>query len=396
MAKKSSKSGSTKGSSTKTSKQAPISRIQQSKIDREAKFAAQREKKAQTAPTPDKPTPVKTFTQPGRIDVKDTKTGKIKHVTQQMIDRSKGQYVPISDATTATTTGTTYTGKQPPRLNDFYAQYGRGQEALDAYRQAQRDFRAGKTTEVITETPTEEAVSADTANQSALDIINNSNLPDDLKSLFAEVVQGWDPAQDINTENILSSFENIKSTTVDPYFSKLVDQYTTDIKTARDQLVSQRERELEIERINAENSLKSAQAGLEASGLTFSGQGVEQLGATSAYAQNAGESVATPTQELFGGAFVEGAIPQASRLIASGSESAYTSNLQKLGRSAEDILGSTTAQTLGIGFAPVGGVTGSLESQKQQSLASLLSSLYGQGQQNYGYSQPITYDFGNL
>ena len=209
--------------------------------------------------------------------------------------------------------------------------------------------------------------------------------------LYSQTVSSWDPNTEVNFESVLSKFDEIKNSTIDPYFAQLIGQYQKDISTSKSQYESARALETESETANAEALRKSTQAGLESSGLTFTGKGVETLGGQSAFATSSSVS-GIPLQELFNGGYHEGTTNQYNRLISSGSSARYLANLQALGRQSEDLLGSSYANSLGLsGFSGVGNVVGTVDQQKQQAYASTLSGLAGQSYQNYGYSSPLSF-----
>lgn len=235
-----------------------------------------------------------------------------------------------------------------------------------------------------------------TPNQEAYDIIDQSDwLTEDQKALFKQVVDGWNPEAQADTQNILNAFKKISSETIDPYFKSLADQYTFDVQKSLDFQVQQREMQQELEKTQAGQSIRQAREGLEKAGMTFTGKAVEDLGAASAYAQTTQPSVAMPTQTpVEGEYFYEGTVNQANRLMSTSSQAAYLKNLQALQSTAEQQLGSGAAALLNIpGAELVGGVTGSIEQQKKQAQADALSQLASQQGQNTAYQNPIKFNF---
>lgn len=223
--------------------------------------------------------------------------------------------------------------------------------------------------------------------QTAIDSINNSNLDDHTKELYKAAVQNWNPGQEINIPNILKTFSDIKSSTIDPYFQQVISQATDQFSRAQQQLQTNRGLQTESEQVNAQQNIKNTQNDLEARGLTFSGKGVEQLGANSAYAQNGQGPM--PNQETFGGKYAEGLVNQGNRLISTASKAQYDQNLTDLSRQAEQQLGSAGSAGLIGGVNQLGGITGSIQQQKQQQEGSTLSGLYSQEQQNVQARQPL-------
>lgn len=226
--------------------------------------------------------------------------------------------------------------------------------------------------------------------QQAYSIIDSSSyLTDEQKSLFKTVVEGWDPAAEINMDNILTQFRRINSETIDPYFQTLTNQMTDEIERARNFQMRQREMQIEQERFQAGQDIRQMKAGLEKAGMTFTGQGIEELGQASAYAQT-GRDTAIPTQQATEGMFYEGNVNQAARLLSSSNQARYLQNMQELGAEAERRLGSGQASLMNIpGAQLTGGVKGELQEQKEGAYASTLSGLAGQERQNIAYRSPI-------
>lgn len=210
-------------------------------------------------------------------------------------------------------------------------------------------------------------------------IIDGSNLPPDLKTLYKQVVSEY-PDKAFNTQSILNTFNKIKTETIDPRYYELANTAQKDFSTSLSQLNQTRENQLETERANAGKDIRQARANLEKSGMMFTGQGIEQLGAQSAYPQASTTPGTTPAQTPFGGLFYEGTVNQGNRLMATSNAANYNKTLQALGRSAEDKLGTTGASALGINYSPAGGVTSSLDTAKQQQYATTLSQLYNNSQ----------------
>jgi guanyl-specific ribonuclease Sa len=225
--------------------------------------------------------------------------------------------------------------------------------------------------------------------QEALDLIDKSDLPPELKALYKTVARGWDYDKEVNPQAILDEFKRIQTQTIDPYFRELTTGVVRDIEDSIQFQEEQRARELQSERFNAGEDIRQAKAGLEKAGMTFTGQGIEELGAQSAFAREGGTAI--PQQQTFGGAYFEGNVPMRNRLLASSSEARYNENLQALGREAEKMLGSEQTALLnipGYGVTP-GGVVGSLERQQNEALGNTLSSLAATGQLEQAQSQNI-------
>lgn len=214
----------------------------------------------------------------------------------------------------------------------------------------------------------------------AMAFIDASNLPDDIKALWKQVVGMYPDATEFNADEIMSTFNKIKDETIDPYYKELADVAIADVKNSYQNLVSNREMELESERALAGKDIRQAKSSLEKSGMTFTGKGVEELGADSAYAQDGTSAI--PTQIPFAGmegTFYEGNVNQANRLIATSTSARYAQAQQDLGRKAEDYLGTSGAAGLGIPYTPAGvNVTGSLNLAAEEKKASTLQTLINQ------------------
>lgn len=229
--------------------------------------------------------------------------------------------------------------------------------------------------------------------QSALDIINNSDLDAGQKMLFSQVVKDWDPNSEINVPNILTKFQEIRKTTIDPYFQEQSRVFIDQIQSAYTNLQQNRGLETQQEGIAADQNIRNAKADLEARGMTFSGEGIRQLGNQGAFAQpGQNPNNAIPVQQqLPGGGFAQGLVPQQNQIMASSSMLRYQKNLQDLQRSAEQTLGTEKSQGLIPGVTPLGNITqtAQLPNAKAQAEASTLSNLYSQAQQNYEQNKPI-------
>jgi hypothetical protein len=229
--------------------------------------------------------------------------------------------------------------------------------------------------------------------QQAMDIINGSNLDEGIKTLFRQVVNNWDPAKELNADNVIKAFKDIQTSTIDPYFQQLSKLAIDDVTKARDYGVQQRSLETQGEQMTAQKNIDTTKLGLEASGMATTGEGVKQLGAQSAFAQ-AGTPQAAQSAMPTVGQLPEGDVPAANRMIASSSQLRYQQNMENLQRQAEKYLGTAGAQSMFPEITPVGGVTGTLEQQKTAAYGSALSGLAGQQDQNVQYQQPINFNFG--
>lgn len=200
--------------------------------------------------------------------------------------------------------------------------------------------------------------------KAASDIIERSGLPDDVKMLFKTAIGN---IKGTDQESILKAFDEIKKNTIDPRFKILADIAQKDFKDNFDVLARNRAIETEAEQTKATQNIEDTKKSLEASGLTFSGEGVKQLGAQSAYE----------------GVNLEGLVPKSNRLVASSTSSRYQENLANLAKGAEAKLGTPTAQALTPGGFVSGSSTpyeGSLATDKTKALNQSLNDLISQYQ----------------
>lgn len=252
-----------------------------------------------------------------------------------------------------------------------------------------------------TQAPSQSVIENSQRFENAYKVIDSSGLPSELQDVFRSIVDAYGPNDQINYETIISKVRQNARTTIDPYFQEQARQLESDLIAARDFQAMQREMEVERERAEAGLAIRQAKDSLEASGLTFSGKAVETLGEKSAYARpdspEAAQS-AIPTQVSFGGPdtgmFYEGTVNQANRLIQTSSAAKYAQNMQALGRSAEEKLGTSSAIKMNIpGFNVVGGIKGDLENQRQKAIGDLFNQMVGVEQAKIGYKQPINYNY---
>jgi len=209
------------------------------------------------------------------------------------------------------------------------------------------------------------------------DAVANGSIPPDVAALWKEVARTYPKGAEFDTTKILNSFNDIKSKTIDPYYKELADIAMKDVKDSFAVLNASREREVEAQNATAGQNIRQAKAGLESAGMTFSGQGVQQLGAQSAYSQSGTKT--TPGQIPFGGLFHEGTVNQANRLMMDDSAARYNAAIQDLGRAAENQLGSEAMKASGIPYTSAGvNLTGSIKTSKQEKLGGTLSKIIEQ------------------
>src|SRR3990167_750648 len=214
--------------------------------------------------------------------------------------------------------------------------------------------------------------------QSALDIINNSDLPESLKSMYRQIVQDFPDGTDVNAGNVIKAFREIQASTINPQFQQLSKIAIDEISRAQTYGQQVRSIELETEARNADENIRNTQNQLENRGLTFSGESTRQLGQISA----------APGVRF--GQTPEGLVPQENRLISTSSKARFNKQEQDLQRQAELYLGTGASSGLVPGVQPLGEITGSLEQQKAQTEAGTLSGLAGQERQLVESREPIT------
>lgn len=209
----------------------------------------------------------------------------------------------------------------------------------------------------------------------ALQYIQDSDLPADLKALYSTIVQNWDPNQSINFSSIESAFDEVTQETIDPYIQGLANLAKQQLNVARSNLETQRGLQVESEGIRADQNLRNERQRLEQSGLTFTGEAVRTLGTQSAFARDGQTDTQLPTI-----GDVEGLIPAEARIISTASAADYQKNLSDLALQAEEILGTEGAAA--EGFDTVGSVTGNIPQTQQSLEANALGNLISQSALN--------------
>lgn len=227
--------------------------------------------------------------------------------------------------------------------------------------------------------------------QSALDKINNSNLPEDLKALYRDVVKNYPPGIEFDANEILNTFTKIKNETIDPAYRNKIALAEKGFTDALSSIEQSKALEQEQLRTQAGANIRQAKEGLEKAGMTFTGKAIETLGAQAAIPQ--GATGAIPQQEPFGGLFYEGTVNQANRVASTSSQARYDEALKQLGLSAEQQLGTTGLPKIGMtGYTPVGGTVGAISEQKQREEAQTLQQLLGNYQKKIEANTNLTYN----
>jgi len=225
--------------------------------------------------------------------------------------------------------------------------------------------------------------------KSALDMIENSNLPPELKQLWAATVKGYPSGVEYNSQEVLNTFNKIKQDTIDPYFKELATIASTDFSRALQQQKSEYELTQEKLRADAGQSIRQVKEGFEQSGMTFTGKAIQELGAQSAYSQNGGNGTQIPTQQPTDGMFYEGNVNQQNRLMATSASLQNKATIDALNRSLEKTVGSEKAA--GAGATVSGGITGELATQQQGQYAKTLSQVLDNYRQKQQLNTNIQY-----
>ena len=203
-------------------------------------------------------------------------------------------------------------------------------------------------------------------------------IPQDVAELWKNVVSNYPPGVEYDNAEILAAFKKTRDETIDPYFQELTDIAMKDFQKAYESIEGSRTREMEAQNTQFGEEIRQAKSGLEKSGMTFTGEAIEQLGGESAFSQE-GQVGEVPGQIPFGGMFYEGLVPQSQRLLSTSTSARYQDTLQQLGRSAEGMLGTEQAGGLGIPFESAGvDKTGQLAERKEAQEASALQALINQ------------------
>lgn len=211
--------------------------------------------------------------------------------------------------------------------------------------------------------------------------LDNGTIDAGTFAYFKQALDLFPEGSPVNIDTVLKTFNDLKKTTIDPYWQEQTKIFTDQLDTARKNLeTSQKDESTAVGTQNKLN-IENAQGNLEASGMTFSGAAGKQLGDQSAYGTKQG---AIPMQK-----FGEGLVQTQNKLSSSSSNARYQDNLQKLQRQAETTLGTSGVAGMFPEVKALGGITGTMTEQKKQAEASTLQQIYNQQVDNYNASQPI-------
>ena len=218
--------------------------------------------------------------------------------------------------------------------------------------------------------------------QSSLDYIDQQfqagNITFEMAETFKNVVRNYPPGIADNADEILNTFEKIRNETIDPYYRNQVDMIKGQFQSNILNLETQHRIEREQEEIIAAERMRGARGQLEASGMTFSGEGVRQLG----------------TQSALEGATGEGQIPQYNRMIANSSAARREAAIQNLGGQMEQQLGTGMGGLNLGGYNPYSsGWGGNIEQNRQSQYGQTLSGLLGNYQQSQQFQTQQPFNF---
>lgn len=200
--------------------------------------------------------------------------------------------------------------------------------------------------------------------QGAYSIIDSdAALSPEMKTLARALVDAYQGGVEPDIPQILATFNSLKKTVIDPKYQDLIRQTEGELKGAATYNEQQRALELEQENANADANIRNTKENLEQRGLTHSGEAVRQLGDQSAY-----------NIQPFGGN-MEGAVPQANRLVATSSSLRSMETLRQLGLQAEKQLGSAGVTGKLAGYKPMGGITGSIPTARTTDYSNALSQI---------------------
>ena len=152
--------------------------------------------------------------------------------------------------------------------------------------------------------------------------MNDAGAGTDTEQLENAVVEALDAAGASGTnDEIMKIYNDMLASDINPHFKQLIAQAQGDLVTGVNRMLEDRVRQLQTENFQAFENVRETQANLEARGLTFSGEGVRQLGTLGAF----GDEL-TPKQKA-----IEGKVPMVNRLISESSRAAFERNLQDMG-----------------------------------------------------------------
>ncbi len=222
--------------------------------------------------------------------------------------------------------------------------------------------------------------------------------------------------------DILNALGELKKTQTDPYYSQLIAQAQMDVTGSINRMYEDRIRQLQSESFNLAENIRGAQKGLEASGMTFSGDAIRQLGTLAAFGQGTAEGLAPAQlgqegQQVIGGQVVsapqygqlpvdpgtfpgqmptqpgqmpvltpeqmgiEGSVNMKNRLFSESSRAGFNRGLEDIGQKALRYLGTQGVAGMGLPAQALAGqpqTTGTMQYDYNKALQDLYSGVEGQ------------------
>jgi hypothetical protein len=192
---------------------------------------------------------------------------------------------------------------------------------------------------------------------------------------------------DATDEEILAAVTKLKNEQIDPYYKQLLTQAQSDVVSNINKAAEDRVRALQTEALTTAKNIENTQKNLEASGLTFSGEAIKNLGALSAFGAptataplagqdlTAKQTMPTMTPQQMG---LEGTVNTANRLMTESSRSDYAKWVRDTEQAALRQMG--TAGVAGLGLTTLTGepdTVGSIEYARKNALLSAANSIAG-------------------
>jgi hypothetical protein len=242
--------------------------------------------------------------------------------------------------------------------------------------------QAGQTSSSSTNTAANTA--QDSANlQAAYDLIDNdANIPASLKETLKTIVADYGGDEAASFTDIMNAFNQEKTAVVDPYYQAQISFLQNQYQQAFNSIQSTNATNATQNSLNATQAVQNEQASLEEAGLTFSGQGVQQLG----------------TQSAVAGATAAGYIPTQNQLYASSTQQSYIDSLQNLGQQVESNLGTSGVSAIsGLSsyYTPTQGIVGSEQESEDTALGTTLTDIEATQAAKTGLNTESTLNLGS-
>lgn len=220
--------------------------------------------------------------------------------------------------------------------------------------------------------------------------LNDGIIDSGTYQFFKAAADAWDPAQQVDFANILNTFETIKNSDINPYFTEQANLFISDLETNRKYLEDTNALQKTQTTQDLQKLKETTQKNLASTGQMFTSEGAKQLGERSAYAvEGTPQAAASPLPTISAFAGQTGELQKQKTAAVSANDLRYQKSLQDLQHQAEATLGTAKATGLVPGATMTGGITGSLEEQRKSAQASALSGLYSKQQrQNVEAQKP--------